>query len=151
MSQETNEWDGEIVEVSTAEFDDAVKKMMNFEEIRDTRKEALHSAQEDYDRQRHFVLSLLQKTNKTKYHIENIGTISRVVKYSVGMPKDPDLKKKVLDYFKNLGDDVFDSTVSIYYQTLNSYYNSMRENDPNFTIDGIGEPARNEELRFRKG
>ncbi len=137
--------------VTTEEFDSQVEKMLLLEEVREAKKNTYKEADEAYERQRSHVLALLQRTNKTKYHIDGIGTVSRAVKYSVNMPKDPDEKKLVLDYFKSLGDDVFSNTVSIYYASLNSYFNQQRENDPEFKIPGLAEPQRTEELRFRRG
>lgn len=148
-----SEWydDKDNLSISTQEFDRAVERMILLEEVKDQKKEEYKQADAAYERQRNTILGLLQKTNKTKYFVEGIGTVSRVVKYAVSLPKDPDEKVKVLNYFRSLGDDVYNNTVSIYYATLNAHFNSMREKDPNFSIDGLGEPSRNEEIRFRKG
>lgn len=147
---ELSEWDMPAEEISTAEIDKAVVTMIDLDAVRDEKKKIYQDADAAYEKQRAHVLDLLTRTGKTKYFVEGVGTVSKAVKYSVSMPKDPDEKVKVLNYFKSLGDDVYNNIVNIYYQSLNAYYNQMREQDPSFSIEGVGEPQRNEELRFRK-
>lgn len=147
---ELAEWDLPTEEISTADIDRAVNRMIDLDAEADEKKNIYQEANAAYEKQRAHVLDLLTRTGKTKYFVENVGTISKAVKYSVSMPKDPDEKVKVLNYFKSLGEDVYNGIVNIYYQSLNAYYNQMREQDPTFTIEGVGEPQRTEELRFRK-
>lgn len=152
MKQEEmlSEWDQVDTTITTAEIDMAVNRMLELEDVREEKKQDYKLADEAYEKQRAHVLDLLNRTGKTKYFVEGLGTVSKAVKYSVSMPKDPDEKRKVLDYFKSFGDDFYYNIVNVYYQSLNAFYNQKREEDPTFTIDGVGEPQRSEELRFRK-
>ena len=148
MNQET-QWQ-DLEEVSTKEFDDAVKALaeatMDYDQVDNLLKEA----SEKKEQARALVLSLMEKSGKTKYQLDGYGTVSISRKYSVATPKDNDSKAEMLKYFRGLGPDAYLSYVSINSATLNGYLNEQKEKDPSFTIPGVGEPNLIQTIRFTK-
>ena len=101
------------------------------------------------DEAKYRLIDILNDSNLPNYAVEGIGKISVVNKYSVKVPKHPDDKKKMLDYFKNKGDES-EMLLTVHSQTLRGLYNSEREDDPTFSIPGVGEPVLEQNLSFRK-
>jgi hypothetical protein len=101
------------------------------------------------DEAKYKLIEILNESSLPNYAVEGIGKISVVNKYAVKVPKSPDDRKKMLDYFTSKGDE---STMllTVHSQTLRSLYNAEKENDPNFSIPGVGEPVLEQNLSFRK-
>jgi|TARA_R100000742_G_C4271140_1_gene89987 hypothetical protein len=95
------------------------------------------------------LIEILNNLNLPNYTVEGIGRISVVNKYSVRVPKDPENKRKMLDYFKQKGEES-DMLLTVHSQTLRSLYNEEKENDPHFSIPGVGEPVLDQNLSFTK-
>lgn len=137
--------------ISTQDMDDAIKKLQELDEDYERKKKISSEAHERYENQRVMVLEMLKKTGKKKYHVDGVGTVSMAIKLQVSAPKDPASKKEMLEYFKSLGDELFNSYVSINHQTLNSYVKQQVEIEPGFVMPGVGSLTETPELRFKKG
>lgn len=136
--------------VTTEELDFAVNGLKDLEDDYDSKKKISSAAHEKYENQRTFLLELLKKANKTKYHVTGLGTVSMAIKTAVKTPKDPMSKKQMIEYFQTLGPELFNHYVSVNHMTLNSYVNEQLATDPDFILPGVGEKTETPELRFRK-
>ncbi len=136
--------------VTTEELDFAVKGLKDLEEDYDAKKKVSSEAHEKFENQRTFLLELLKKANKTRYHVTGLGTVSMAIKTQVKTPKDPASKKLMVEYFQTLGPELFNHYMSVNHMTLNSYVNEQLATDPDFNLPGVGEKTETPELRFRK-
>lgn len=136
--------------VTTEELDFAVQGLKDLDEDYEAKKKISSEAHEKYENHRTFLLELLKKANKVKYHVSGLGTVSMALKTQVKTPKDPESKKQMIEYFKTLGPELFNHYVSVNHMTLNSYVNEQLGTDPNFILPGVGEKIETPELRFRK-
>lgn len=137
-------------EVSTKEFDEAVKQLSILREDYDIKKAISSEANALLEAQEEKVLALLTKSGKTKYILDNVGTVTKAVKYSVRVPQSLDEKQKMIDYFNSSDPMTKLKYLTVNSMSLNSYINEMREHDPSFMVPGIAEPTANEQLRFTK-
>jgi hypothetical protein len=136
--------------VTTEELDAAVIKLKELEDDYDAKKKVSNEADEKFENQRVFLLELLKKANKTKYHVDGLGTVSMAIKTAVKTPKDPESKKLMIEYFQTLRPELFYHYVSVNHMTLNSYVNEQLATDSSFILPGVGEKQETPELRFRK-
>lgn len=147
-----NPWQQGLPNTYTTEFlDEEVKKLVELEVIYNEKKKIYKEADDAYENQRTRLLNILTESGKSKYHVDGVGTISMAIKSSVQVPKTPEDKEKMLEYFASLGKDLWLAYVTVNSQTLNSYINQQREEDMNFKIPGLADPKETAELRFRKG
>lgn len=151
MTEDLSGWEQPDADsVTTEQMDEAVKKLKALEDDYDAKKKISSEANELFENQRGLLLSLLQKTGKTKYHVDGLGTVSMAIKTQVKTPKDPDSKKQMIEYFQSLRPELFYHYVSVNHMTLNSYVNEQLSTDPDFILPGVGEKTETPELRFRK-
>jgi hypothetical protein len=144
-------WDEEVrEEISTDEVDramsDYVDKRRDYVEKRFIAKEAKVLVDEAELK----IIDYLNRMKKKSWELDGIGKITRTEKNSVKIPRELHDKVAMLNYFKSLGEDTYNSMVGVNSATLNSYFNQQRENDPTFLIPGVGEPTVTEGLQFRR-
>lgn len=149
MENQEVQWQ-DLEEISTATFDEAVRILAKAQEDYDQVELILKDASEKKEAARAAILDLMEKSGKSKYQLDGYGTVSRTEKYSITTPKDNDSKEKMLAHFSEKGRDFFLSYVSVNSATLNSYFNSSKEANPDFTIPGIGDPTVRQSIRFTK-
>lgn len=120
-------------------------------------KKRIHSvADEELTQMENEAMRMLQSVGKKSYKGEQ-GTITRVVKWRVNLPKTPEARDAFFAYLKEKG--LFENLITVNSQQLNSFYmqewDQVKENDPmealNFRIPGIEEPKEHETISFRKG
>ena len=96
----------------------------------------------------------LQQTEKTKYHVDGIGGVTRVLKTRWKLPQGIDNNKKLIDYFLKEGENEAATYLTCNSNKLNSYlkrkYEEAQENGVEFDIPGIDEPTVTETISFRK-
>lgn len=101
------------------------------------------------------VLAALKSIGKTSYKSEK-GTLIKVQKWRVSLPKTPEAWDAFFEHLKSRGE--FDNLVTVNSNELNSYYmeewdNAKKSPDPmdalNFSIPGIDEPKVHETISFR--
>ena len=111
------------------------KRKLDFEK----EKKALAAFQEK-------ILFILQENDMEKYASKH-GTVFRVKRESVRVPKGPEEKAEFFAWLKNKG--IYDELVTVNSVTLNALYKQESEvaNDPDFKIPGIGEST----VTFRLG
>jgi len=136
--QQLEMWDEvDAVDVSLKDLDAMILEYKEKEKAYDLQKEISNAAKVEMEASKLRVLLTMESAKKDSYSVAGLGTLTRVAKYSVKVPKDLDSKKEMLEYFKSLGEDVYNGTVTVQYQTLNSHYNTEIENDPNFKLPHI--------------
>ena len=98
------------------------------------------------------LVKLLEATNRDSWK-SPYGTVSRVERTSITMPKDPESKEKFFAYLKNKG--IFENLITIHSQTLNSWYKQEKEvaeseGNFHFKVEGLPEPKTTYTLSMRK-
>ena len=140
--------------LTTHEIDDLIKSMRDKREKYEEAKKVSSDLYKEYKEEEHRVLQALKNAEKSKYHVDGVGTVSVVARETVKVPKDLDDKRKLFQWIKEkYGDDALDSYLTIHSQSLNSFYKKELENSEQpelFSIPGLGEPTVTEETRFRK-
>lgn len=140
--------------ISTKELDALVHDMKEKEEQYRSLKDESDAAHENYEEAKNRVMKALSAIGKSKYHVDGLGTVSRVVVYKVTTPKDLESKKQMLTYFREQGAEIYLSMVTIPYQSLNAYYNREaevhQEQGKIFSIPGVDAPIADEHIRFTK-
>ena len=144
-------WEQETAkEVSVEELDglltDYLEKKADYSEKAAITKEADALQKEAQAK----LVSALNDANKKSWEIEGVGKATIANKYSIQVPKDLESKEALIEHFKNQGREVYLSKVSVNSRTLNSYYNAEKENNPEFTLPGVGAPTVQQILQFRK-
>lgn len=143
--------------ITTEELDLAVMKMRDDRieyELAKKQGTAKHAV---YQESLAKLITMLQRANKSKYHVEGLGTASLVTKLKVRTPKDIDAKAKLIGYIReHFGEDGVLSYSNVNYQSLNKLYNDEFERAQNegrgadFSIPGLEEPDSEVSLSFRK-
>lgn len=103
------------------------------------------------------LVAMLMASNKKKYHVEGIGTVSVTEKLKVRTPKGLEDKKALAEWLRTqLGDDGMHTYLSVNYQSLNSLYNSEfeaakeRGTASEFNLPGVDAPEAEFGLSFRR-
>ena len=97
----------------------------------------------------------LQATKKPRYFVDGLGGFNLKTTYSVRCPKDLDDKKKLLQYIRTKGDEVYLGLVSVNSRTLNSFYNQEQSSaeergDAGFILPGVEAPTAQVTIQFKK-
>ena len=123
-----------------------------FADLRQEYQEAYYKSsglKKKCDEAKYKLIDILNDSNLKNYAVEGIGKISVINKYSVKVPQAHDDRKKMLDYFREKGEEG-DMLLTVHSQTLRSLYNAEKEDDPTFSIPGVAEPTLEQNLSFRK-
>lgn len=104
---------------------------------------------EDYEKK---LLEYLHISGKTKFYVENIGTISTVEKTYIATPKDNDSKELFFQWVESeYGKEGLLKYQTVNSQSLNSLFKLYKEEHPEVTsLPGLGEASTTTELRFLK-
>ena len=148
-----NEWEkaaSEASGITTEALDAKVLDMLKKRAEYEAKKEEASNLYKEYEQAEYELLETLQQCGKTKYIVEGVGTASVGMKKSTQVPKDVNSKREMLAYFQGLGEMEYLNFVSVNSMTLNSYINAQLENDPDFTIPGVGPQTISPTLRFTK-
>ena len=150
-----NEWEEkpEPSEVSLAKMDEMIAEYKDCRDVYEEKKKEASKSYEDVEKIQNKIMAALEAAGKKSYKVDGLGTFSVVLKQSVSMPKDFEEKRGLFSYIiKNYGVDVFESMVTIHYQSLNSFYNQEFEKaqDPMFHLPGVSAPTVKKEPRFTK-
>lgn len=160
MTQEQmslDEWAGLSAEkIDVSAMDAMIHEYQRKRQAHEEAKEVASAKYKELEEIENKVLSTLEATGKSKYFVDGIGTVSKISKYVVRVPKDLEDKRKMFAWLaENHGPDVRDTMLSINHQTLNSFYNAEEESrrklgNPNFSIPGVELPVEEKSLRFQK-
>lgn len=120
------------------------------EQLAEQEKE-LQSARRDLENK---IMSKLKEVGNTTY-VSKFGRASIKTSLSYKIPKDIEAKKKLFEYIKNKGDDVYNSLLSVNSQTLNAWAKAENQHAADngifpFEIPGLDEPISYETISFRK-
>jgi arginine utilization protein RocB len=104
---------------------------------------------EDYEKK---LLEYLLIAGKSKYFVENLGTISTVEKLYIATPKENSDKELFFQWVESeYGKDGLLKYQTVNSQSLNSLFKLYKEEHPEVTsLPGLGEATTNIELRFLK-
>jgi len=155
-ANKVDEWDGleEKEEVSIEKMQDMVDTYVCLQSAYDDAHKISKDAWADVEAQKVRLLSYLEATGQKKFHAVGLGTVSRVTKMSVRVPKDIESKKQLFDWLGTKGDDFYLESVSVHHAKLNSIYNTENEiaaeEGKVFSMPGIGEPSAMTSIRFTK-
>lgn len=139
-------------EVSTKELDGVVELYKLARDDYDKKKAAASEANrvvEDYEKK---LLEYLHISGKSKYYVENLGTISTVEKLYIATPKDNEAKELFFKWVESeYGKDGLLRYQTVNSQSLNSLFKLYKEEHPEVTsLPGLGEVSTSIELRFTK-
>lgn len=100
------------------------------------------------------IMSKLKEVGNTTY-VSKFGRASIKTSLSYKTPKDSEAKKKLFEYIKGKGDDVYNSLLSVNSQTLNAWAKAENQHAADngifpFEIPGLDEPISYETISFRK-
>lgn len=120
------------------------------EQLAEQEKE-LQSARRDLENK---IMSKLKEVGNTTY-VSKFGRASIKTSLSYKIPKDIEAKKKLFEYIKSKGDDVYNSLLSVNSQTLNAWAKAENQHAADngifpFEIPGLDEPISYETISFRK-
>lgn len=123
----------------------------------EAKKVELIPLKEDLDKAEAAVYDALVLSEKSKYHVDGVGTVSLDdVRYSVRVPKNlSDIRAFKEWLAENYGPDVADAKLTINSASLNKIYNDkMKEavdsGDAVLKIPGIGEATEYQKMKFKK-
>ena len=144
--------------VTTEELDKAVAEYKAQDVIY---KEADQNKKSEYkklEEEKKKLMELLTKAGKSKYYVEDIGTVYFVNKYLVTTPKTIQEKTEFFDYLKQtFGETFLMDKLGVYSATLNKIYNdsftAAKEAGDDvslFKIPGLQPPQVHTSLNFRK-
>lgn len=149
MEYTQEQWSAPAREVSTVEMDEAIMAMQQARKAKDEHKEAGKKLEEAYDLAQAKVLELLEASGKTKYFVEDLGTVNVINKFTVKVPKELTTKRQLFAWIKEQhGPDALDALLSINSLTLNAFVNEQKTIDPLVEIPGLDAPTHEKVLRF---
>lgn len=151
MTEEFDFGAHEKKEVNLTEFDGLCRAIFAQRSVVEAKELELKKETERLEELKTKALKILKDAGKEKFLVEGQGTLYIHNRYTVSTPKDPEERKKFFGYLRAKG--VFEDLITVNHQTLNSFWKEEREasnNDPDFTIPGIGEPTLFQTVALRK-
>lgn len=138
--------------LTLAELDAIAEKMVELKEAAKALEEKKKEKESEFQSLAKTLMEELSEHGKTSYAIPGFKLI-RQEKLNITLPSDPDKKEEFYRYLKKRG--LFESLVSINYQTLNGFYRSefntaCEEGKTDFEIPGLGSPTHHEYIAIRK-
>lgn len=136
--------------MKTEDLDSLVEEMVDFRKQYEEQKDISNALHRKYKLTQDKLLNALEESNKPKYYVAGIGTVSLVNKMKVRMPQDPDRKKEFLEYMMGR-DDVKFSLLNVPWQSLQAWYNTeMEAHEGDFDCPGVEAPTLETTIRFTK-
>lgn len=137
-----------------SEMEKLVEGLFNAKEALEqlaAQEKELQSARRDLENK---IMSKLKEVGNTTY-VSKFGRASIKTSLSYKIPKDIESKKKLFEYIKNKGEDVYNSLLSVNSQTLNAWAKAENQHAADngifpFEIPGLDEPISYETISFRK-
>lgn len=131
----------EAAKIPLSDLDAAVNEMAELSAQIDAYEEQIKGLNAQKAALQLKVIAALDATERKSYSTAR-ARVTKVSRFQVSMPKDPESRAKFFDYLRERG--VFENLVSVNYQTLNSFYKEQFEQakdsgDIDFAIPGIGE------------
>lgn len=143
--------------ISTEQLDQLVKEMAHLKADYEAKKKESTDAHFKYQEARAVLIKTLEAAGKTKYHVDNVGTVSLQTKLKVQTPKTPEDKKSLFNWIRGkYGEEGFLSYAGVNYNTLQGLYNNEFEAAElegmadEFHIPGLSQPEHEVGLSFRK-
>lgn len=157
MSTSLDEWNAVGAKpLDMVEMDALVKKSVEAWAKYDAQKklssEAFNAA-EMVDLQ---ILEALKQAGKSKYHVDDVGTISIDAKTVVRVPNTIEAKQAFFQYLaENLTEEAMTAMMTVNSNTLNAWYKEKLDEASSkgilgFSVPGIEQPTMREGLRFIK-
>lgn len=139
------------VQVDTAELDNMIRKMDEAWAAYEEAKKQADECKEYYDKQEFKVMETLKAINKTKYHVDGIGTFAIRGRSSYPTPKTPQEREEFRKYLINrYGPEFAESMFTVNSQTLQGFVKKEEEVNPGQVIPGLGSPTVKNYIVFPK-
>lgn len=133
-------------EITVGDLDCLVSKFLALRDDYEEKSKISKEASAALDAAEAELLDKLKEVGKTKYHVDGIGSVSKVSRISFKTPKSPDDKKKLFAYIdEKYGPEVLMGMLSINSQSLNSFFKEASECPP-----GLEAPTSMEYLKFSR-
>jgi hypothetical protein len=149
--------------IDLREMDKLIREYVEKREAHDKAKKAASDAYKEMDEVAAKIQGRLKYAGKKSYKVDGVGTFGVSKQYVVSFPSElADRQAFIKWLFKEHGNEVGYSKVSVNHQTLNSMYNSESEahnlaqehlppeDRVPFSVPGISEPTLREKVSFRK-
>jgi hypothetical protein len=144
-----NGWVNAASTITTEEIDKSVMLMKMAREKYDKAKKEAAFFHVEVDAAESKVLALLEQAGKTKYHVDDLGTVNIINKYSVKVPKETTNKQLLFDWISaKYGVETLQGMLSIHSATLNSFVNEQKEKNSLEEIPGLDAPTHEKIVRF---
>lgn len=136
-------------EISTFEIDQAVMLMKTVRESYEAARAVAQKINEELEKVESHLISLLEQAGKSKYFVENLGTVNLMNKYSVKTPKELSQKEAFFAWISdNYGVETLKGMLSIHSATLNSFVNEVKTTNALTEIPGLDAPTHQKIIRF---
>jgi hypothetical protein len=136
--------------ITIKELDDLCKEVVKTREDYDAAAKTSAEFDAIHKKTKGKLLEALKKADKKSYTVDGLGTISKVERLKVSVPKDIDSKREMINYFLAQGDNISSKLLTVNSMSLNSWFKQEAENNPAFELPGIGEPIIDEYLRINR-
>jgi len=138
--------------MDTAEFEAICLLVFDYRYKIDQLKLEIKSNQESLSELEHKVITHLEVLGK-KTHACALGTLSRKVRFSYKVPKEPGQREAFFAYLKEK--QVFEGLITVHANTLNAFCDAeinaaVNRGDSDFVVPGLGEPTSYTTLAARK-
>lgn len=149
------EWTPPTDDITTKHLDERITFLDQAKSAYEEAKKLSDEAHRVYDAARSEVMALMEQAGKKSYKVDGVGSVSLRHDLKVKYPATLDDRSKFLEWLRSKGDEFFNTTVSVNYQTLNSLYNSefqaaVEAGQGMFEIPGISQPTSEPILSFRR-
>lgn len=140
--------------VTIEDLDNLAQQYKEAREIYDEASKLSKERYKEYKSLEAKLVETLKLAGKKSYKVDDLGTFTRVVKETITVPKTIEDKQELFDWIaEKYGNEVLMDMQSIHSAKLNAFYNEERkkeDDNPLFSIPGIGAPSSMESLQFRK-
>ena len=142
-------------DMTIKQLDALVERLALARTKHDNQKDIIKKYKADVDAAESLVMDALEKLDKKSYKCEGIGTITRVDKLSVTVPKTPEKKQAMFNWIKSkLGIESYLAYMTINSQALNKLYKEQTEEygarGEVLEMDGVDLPTTRTILSFRR-
>lgn len=147
-------FDNASEDISIEVFQKLGEELFELRELKQKFEDETSKVSEKLEAKKRELLTIMEKAGLDNQRIAGLGIVYTQSKFTVSMPKDPEKKKDFFNYLREKG--IFEDTVTVHSNTLNSYYktemdNAIEAGNTDFKIPGLDEPKLVKTLNMRKG
>ena len=136
--------------ITVAQLDELCREVVRSREDYEAAKKTSNEYDAIHKKAKGALMDALTKLDRKSYSVDGLCSITKVEKLKVNVPKDPEARKEMINYFLSKGENISSKYLTVNSMSLNSWYRQEAENDPLFELPGVGEPTLDEYLQVRK-